>query len=88
MAIIPIYNSKGDPEAFMEYPYIFNCNGDWVGWVTPRREIYSVIGNYVGYLTNDPRVLANVPRPRSNLDFSRLPCRGRFIRLQPFRSSR
>ena len=57
MAIIPIYNSKGDPEAFMEYPYIFNRNGDWVGWVTPKREIYSVIGYYVGYLTNDPRIL-------------------------------
>ncbi len=57
MAIIPIYNSKGDPEAFMEYPYIFNRNGDWVGWVTPKREIYSVIGYYIGYLTNDPRIL-------------------------------
>lgn len=57
MAIIPIYNSKGDPEAFLEYPYIFNRNGDWVGWITPKREIYSVTGDYVGYLTNDPRIL-------------------------------
>ena len=57
MAIIPIYNSKGNPEAFMEYPYIFDRDGDWVGWVTPKREIYSVIGYYVGYLTNDPRIL-------------------------------
>jgi len=56
MAIIPIYNSKGDPQAFMEYPYIFNRDGDWVGWITPGREIYSVIGIYVGYLTNDPRI--------------------------------
>lgn len=56
MAIIPIYNSKGDPQVFMEYPYIFNGDGDWVGWITPRREIYSVIGIYVGYLTNDPRI--------------------------------
>ena len=57
MALIPIYNTKGDPEAFLEYPYIFNRNGDWIGWVTPKREVYSVIGYYVGYLTNDPRIL-------------------------------
>ncbi|MBI2758155.1 MAG: hypothetical protein HYX49_05710 [Chloroflexi bacterium] len=57
MAIIPIYNSKGDPDAFMEYPHIFNRNGDWVGWVTQKREIYAADGMYVGYLTNDPRIL-------------------------------
>ena len=57
MALIPIYNSKGDAEAFLEYPYIFNRTGDWVGFVTKKREVYSVLGNYVGYLTNDPRIL-------------------------------
>lgn len=57
MAIIPIYTSRGDAEAFLEYPYIFNRNGDWVGFVTSKREVYSVIGHYVGYLTNDPRIL-------------------------------
>ncbi len=57
MAIIPIYNTKGDADAFLEYPYIFNRNGDWIGFVTPRRQVYSVLGYYVGYLTNDPRIL-------------------------------
>ena len=57
MSVIPIYDSKGDAAAFMEYPYIFNRNGDWVGFVTSRREVYSVLGYYVGYLTNDPRIL-------------------------------
>ena len=56
MAIIPIYSSKGDPDAFLEYPHIFNRNGDWVGFVTARRQVYSVLGYYVGYLTNDPRI--------------------------------
>ncbi len=60
MALIPIYNSKGDADAFLEYPYVFNRNGDWVGFVTPRREVYSVLGYYVGYLTNDPRILRKV----------------------------
>jgi hypothetical protein len=57
MSLIPIYNSKGDAEAFLEYPYIFNRNGEWVGFITPKREVYSVLGYYVGFLTNDPRIL-------------------------------
>ncbi len=74
MPIIPIYDSKGDAGAFLDYPYIFNRSGDWVGFVTSRREVYSVLGYYVGYLSNDPRILrkratstlrarADVPRP-------------------------
>jgi hypothetical protein len=57
MALIPIYTSRGDAEAFLDYPYLFNHNGDWIGWVTPKRDVYSVLGHYVGYLTNDPRIL-------------------------------
>jgi hypothetical protein len=56
-SLIPIYTSKGDADAFLVYPYIFNRMGDWIGWVTTRREVYSVIGYYVGYLTDDPRIL-------------------------------
>jgi hypothetical protein len=57
MAIIPIYTTRGDAEAFLDYPYLFNRNGDWIGWVTLKREVYSVLGYYAGYLTNDPRIL-------------------------------
>jgi hypothetical protein len=57
MALIPIYTTKGDPEAFLEYPYLFSRSGEWIGWVTSRREVYSVIGYYVGYLGNGPRIL-------------------------------
>lgn len=55
--LIPIYTSKGDAEAFLLYPYLFNRNGDWIGFVTPKREVYSVLGHYVGTLTNDPRII-------------------------------
>lgn len=55
--IIPIYTSKGDAEAFLYYPYLYNRLGDWIGWVTPDRDVYSVLGYYVGYLTNEPRIL-------------------------------
>lgn len=56
--IIPIYNTKGDVDAFLQYPYLFNRNGDWVGFVTPAREVYSVLGEFVGAITNDPRIVA------------------------------
>ena len=55
--IIPIYNSQGEPDAFLVYPNLFNRSGEWIGWVTPQRDVYSVIGYYVGSLTNDPRIV-------------------------------
>lgn len=55
--IIPIYNSQGEAEVFLVFPHLFNRNGDWIGWVTPQREVYSVLGYYVGTLTDDPRIV-------------------------------
>ena len=60
--IIPIYSSRGEVEVFLAFPYLFNRNGEWVGCVTPQREVYSVLGNYIGSLTSDPRIV----RPRSD----------------------
>jgi len=65
---IPIYSSKGEVEAFLAFPYLFNRGGEWIGWVTPQREVYSVLGYYVGTLTNDPRIVrkraTNTLKPR------------------------
>lgn len=55
--IIPIYASNGDAEAFLVFPHLFNRNGEWVGWVTPKREVYSVMGLYVGTLSDDARIV-------------------------------
>ncbi len=55
--IIPIYTTKGDPEVFLQYPYLYNRTGEWIGFVNPQREVYSVLGEYVGTLTNDPRIV-------------------------------
>ena len=55
--IIPIYTSRGEAEAFLVFPYIFNRNGEWIGWATPKREVYSVLGYYVGMLTDDARIV-------------------------------
>ena len=65
--IIPIYSSRGEVEAFLVFPYLFNRNGEWIGWVTAQREVYSVLGAYVGFLTNDPRIV----RRRSEDESSR-----------------
>ncbi len=54
---IPIYNTKGDAEVFLVYPHLFNRVGEWIGWVTSQRDVYSVLGHYVGYLTDEPRIL-------------------------------
>lgn len=55
--IIPIYTSRGEAEAFLHYPHLFNRSGEWIGWVTPQREVYSVMGYFVGTLTSDPRIV-------------------------------
>ncbi len=55
--LIPIYSTKGDAEAFLQYPHLFNRTGDWVGFVTPKRGVYSVLGYYVGYLSDDRRII-------------------------------
>lgn len=55
--LIPIYTSKGDAEAYLIYPYIYNRLGDWIGFVTPKREVFSVIGYYVGMFTDDFRII-------------------------------
>jgi hypothetical protein len=65
--IIPVFSSRGDAEAFLVYPHLFNRMGEWIGFVTPQREVFSVLGCYVGNLTNDPRIL----RKRSMEDHPR-----------------
>lgn len=55
--LIPVYTSRGDLGAFLAYPYLYNCMGEWIGFVTAEREVFSVYGNYVGRLTGEPRIL-------------------------------
>jgi hypothetical protein len=56
-AIVPIYTSRGDAAAFLVYPYLHNRMGEWIGWVTADRQVYSVLGYYVGEMTSDPRII-------------------------------
>jgi hypothetical protein len=55
--IVPIYTTRGDAEAFLAYPFLYNRLGEWIGWVTVDRQVYSVLGYYVGELSAEPRIL-------------------------------
>ena len=55
--LIPIYNSRGAIGALLSYPYIYNLSGEWIGWVTAERIVFSVHGHFVGTLTKDPRIV-------------------------------
>ncbi len=55
--LIPIYISRGDVGGFLQFPYIFNRDGEYIGWVTSTRQVYSVHGQYVGSLTMEPRII-------------------------------
>lgn len=58
--LIPIYTSRGDAEAFLAYPYLYNRQGEWIGWVTREREVYSILGYYIGTLSDEPRILRKI----------------------------
>jgi hypothetical protein len=79
LKLIPIYNTPGDWSAFMHYPYIYSPLGEWIGWITPEREVFDVDGVYVGMLTEEPRILRRRTNDRP------LPRRSPPMRPEPIR---
>ena len=57
MKIIPLYHSRGEIAAYLQYPHLYNPVGEWIGFCTAEREVFSVLGNYVGYVSEDHRIL-------------------------------
>ena len=55
--LIPLYTTSGDVGAYLAYPYIHNPNGEWIGWVSADRKVYSVHGHFVGMLTPELRIV-------------------------------
>lgn len=53
----PVYTSKGENAAFLAFPYLFNLLGEWIGWATQDKSVYSVHGQYVGYIIDGPRIV-------------------------------
>lgn len=54
---VAIYTSDGEAAAFLVYPYIYNRNGDYIGWITRNKQVYSIEGHYVGWLSDERRIL-------------------------------
>jgi hypothetical protein len=55
--LIPIYTTQGELGGFLRFPYIYNPQGEWIGYITRDRDVYSVHGIYVGKLSDGPRIL-------------------------------
>jgi hypothetical protein len=36
---------------------LYNKQGEWIGWISPDRHVFSVHGHYVGWLADGPRIL-------------------------------
>jgi hypothetical protein len=54
---IPIYTTRGDWAALLVFPHVFSTLGEWIGFVTPEKDVFDTDGVYVGWITNEPRVL-------------------------------
>ena len=54
---VPIYTTPGDWLALLVFPYFYNTIGEWIGWVTPNRQVFDTLGIYAGWLTDEPRIL-------------------------------
>ena len=52
-----LFTSRGDWGAFLIYPYLFNTIGDWIGWATPKKEIFNLDGSLVGTISADNRII-------------------------------
>ena len=50
--LLPIYTSRGDVGAFLYFPYILNLQGEWIGWVSDDKKVFSFVlstGALAGY---------------------------------------
>lgn len=68
--LIPIYTTRGDLGAYLAYPNLFNRSGEWIGWVTTDRSVYSVHGQYIGTLNIESTFGARILRKRA-YDFNK-----------------
>lgn len=54
---IPIYTTHGDWAAMLAGRYLYNPQGEWIGFLDPEGQVFSVRGDYAGWLSRDFRVL-------------------------------
>lgn len=52
-----IYTTDEEYVAFYIYPHIFNTRNEWIGFIAPSKDVHNIDGGYVGYITDESRVL-------------------------------
>src|SRR3989338_1039328 len=57
MAQMPLYSTRGDFAGMFVDGYLHNNQGEWIGFTDSQGQVYSVAGEYVGWLNKDGRVL-------------------------------
>lgn len=57
-----IYTTRGDWAATLLGRYIFDRETHWIGWVDADSQVFSVRGEYAGWLSKDFRVLCRRDR--------------------------
>lgn len=62
----PIYRSDGEWVAVYQKGNVFNCEKEWIGFVVGR-EVYDPVGLYLGFLSDDRRLLRSRSRPTDRL---------------------
>ncbi len=65
MTPYPLYTSRGAWAGLLQDGYLYNPQGEWIGWVERDASVYSVVGEYVGQLARDFRVLRKRALPEA-----------------------
>lgn len=73
-----IFSTSGDYVAFLQGEHLFTPDTEWLGFVRNGNEVYSKGGNFVGYLTEDDRIV------RNRSEFARFPIFPPFAPFSPF----
>lgn len=57
-SLTPIYTTNGEVGALLSGLYLYNLQGEWIGFVSPEQKVYSVHGHYAGVLAPERRIVA------------------------------
>jgi hypothetical protein len=66
-----LYNSDGDPIAFIQGDNVFSSRGDFVGKLFPDKSVWN--GEYIGELFGDDRLIYNATKLHENRKLPGLP---------------
>lgn len=64
--MVPIYRSNGEWVAVYDKGHVYNCDKEWIGFVHGRN-VFDPSGLYLGFLSDDRRLLRSRSRPSDRL---------------------